>query len=170
MEISEEKELKRVVAEYEKGLALFRAKKFKETLPVFEAIIAEFKISTDYSVVEIVNRSRVYKKICDAQLNPVVIELKTPEDYLNNGIHFLNSGNPDIALERFQHLKETNFKDPYLDYLFSLAYLKKGEKENCLSYLKSAIEKNEDYKIIAHNEPDFDPVFEDQDFVNLFQI
>ena len=170
MEVSEERELKRVVAEYEKGLGLLRKHQYTEALPVFENILTECKDSAYYSVVEIENRSRVYKKVCEAQLNPVVIELKTPEDFLYNGVYQLNSGNPDLALERFKHLQEINFADPYLDYLFSLGYLKKGEKENCLSYLKSAIEKDGAYKIIAHNEPDFDPVFEDQDFVTLFEM
>jgi len=164
MEVSEDRELKRITDEYAKGIDLFKKHRYKEALALFEAITTEFKDSPFYSVVEVETRSKVYRNICMNRLNPVKVELNSDEDYLMDGIIHLNAGKADIAFERLNHLKEKKYSDPYLNYLLSLVFLKKGDKENCISYLKKAIGQDSKYRIIAHNEPDFDKIFDDQSF------
>jgi len=167
MELSEEKELREIKAQFEKGIDFIRKRQYQDALPVFEAVTEEFGDSEFYSVTEIESRSKVYKKICEAKIKPVVHQLDNDFDYLNDGIFCLNAGDLDKALERFEQLRQRNYEDPYLDYMFSLLYLKKDDTESCLSHLKNAIEKDEFYRVIAHNEPDFDPLFENQDFTAL---
>jgi tetratricopeptide (TPR) repeat protein len=167
MELREERELKQIRETFTRAIDLFRQRQYKAALPVFEEIIQEYEGSQYYSIVEIENRSRVYKKICEAQLNPVKIELHDDEDYLYDGIYHLNAGNPDKALERFNYLKDKEYKDPYLKYLVSLSYLKKEDVDTCLDYLEEAVSQDEYYKIIAYNEPDFDMLVENQRFSAL---
>jgi tetratricopeptide (TPR) repeat protein len=170
MELREERELKQIRETFARGIDLFKQRQYKEALSVFAEIVQEYEDSEYYSILEIEGRSKVYKKICEAQLNPVKIELHDDEDYLFNGIYQLNQGNPDKALERFNYLKEKNYRDPYLNYLISLVYLKKGDPEACFSNLEQAIDQDEYYKIIAYNEPDFDPLFENQRYGALIEI
>jgi tetratricopeptide (TPR) repeat protein len=167
MEVSEERELKRISAEFTKGIDLFRQRRYPEALTVFDNIGKDFKNSEFYSVVEIETRSKVYKKICEAQLNPVKIELHADEDFLYDGIFHLNAGRLSQALERFNYLLEKKYGDPYLSYLLSIVHLKMNDKGACLERLKKAIDEDESYKIIAHNEPDFDPLFDNQVFLQL---
>jgi tetratricopeptide (TPR) repeat protein len=169
MDVSEDKEHKSIVGAFTKGVDFVRKRKYREALEVFENILKDHKDSTFYSVVEVETRSKAYKKICESQLNPVKIELNSNEDYLYDGLFHLNSGKIDLAFERFKYLEEKHFGDPYLSFLLSIVYLKKEEKDNCLNYLKTAIEKDSAYKIIAHNEPDFDPLFDDPSFVQLVE-
>ncbi|NIM18578.1 MAG: hypothetical protein GTO45_41905 [Candidatus Aminicenantes bacterium] len=169
MELREERELKQIHEKFARGIDLFRQRRYKEALAVFAEIVQEYEGSEYYSILEIEGRSKVYRKICEAQLNPVKIELRDDEDYLFNGIYQLNKGNPDKALERFNYLKEKNYQDPYLNYLISLVYLKKEDTETCFNYLKQAIDQDEYYKVIAYNEPDFDPLFENQRYAALVE-
>jgi tetratricopeptide (TPR) repeat protein len=167
MELSEEKELREIKAQFNKGVDFVRKRQYQDALPVFEAVTKEFGESQFYSVTEIESRCKVYKKVCEAKLIPVELTLESDLDFLYNGIYLLNAGDLDKALERFEQLKQRNYEDPYLDYMFALLYLKKEDTESCLSHLKIAIEKDEFYRVIAHNEPDFDPLFENQDFTTL---
>lgn len=167
MEQSEDRELKRISDDFASGIDLFRKRRFQDALTVFDRIVEEFKNSHYYSVLEIQTRSKVYKKICEAQLNPVKIEIESDEDYLFDGILHLNAGRLDLAQSRFNYLKEKKVADPYLDYLLSLLYLKKNNVDECLNHLRKSIEKDETYKIVAHNEPDYDSLFENQVFVQL---
>lgn len=169
MEIREERELKQIRETFTRGIDLFRQRQYKEALAVFAKIVQEYEDSEYYSILEIEGRSNVYMKICEAQLRPLKIELLEDEDYLFDGIYQLNKGNPDKALERFNYLKEKNYKDPYLIYLISLVYLKKEDTEACFNYLKQAIDQDEYYKVIAYNEPDFDPLFENQRYAALLE-
>ncbi|MGE5340805.1 MAG: TPR end-of-group domain-containing protein [Candidatus Omnitrophota bacterium] len=170
MESSEDRELKRIIEEFGKGIELFRQHRYGDALPMFEAISNEFKDSSSYRVAEVEARSKVYKKICETQLNPTTVSLETDEDFLFNGIFHLNAGKIDMAFERFKYLEKKSYNDPFLSYLLALVYFKKHEKENCLNYLGMAISQDESYKIIAHNEPDFDPMFEDANFSQLIEI
>jgi len=169
MELSEEKDLKQIREEFARGIVLFRKHQYQEAAVVFDTIVREYGDSEYYSILEIEGRSKVYRKICEAQLNPVKIELHNDEDYLYDGIFHLNAGNVAKAFERFNYLQEKNYRDPYLSYLMSIAYLKKKAVETSLSYLKAAIDQDASYKIIAYNEPDFDSLFETQEFTALVE-
>ena len=167
MEEDEEKQLELIAEEFTKGIELFNKRECREAVKVFDGIMEQYKDSEYYSIVEVLGRSKVYKNICEARLHPVKIELNDDEDYLYNGLYHLNAGELDNAQERFDYLEEKKYDDPFLYYLKSLLYLKKEDKETCLSYLKKAIHKDGYYKIVAYNEPDFDRLSENEAFVSL---
>lgn len=170
MELNEEKQLKLITEEFTKGVASFRKRECQQAFEIFNRIIEEYEESQYYSVIEIQNRSSFYKALCDARLNPPKTDDWEDGDYLYDGIFHLNAGNPEKALERFKYLEEKKYTHPNLDYLISLAYLKKGDKENCLMYLKMAIKSDDGFKIIAYNEPDFEPMFEYDDFTAMVEM
>jgi tetratricopeptide (TPR) repeat protein len=170
MELSEEKQLKRITEEFIKGVALFRERECQQAFEIFSRIIEEYKDSQYYSVLEIQSRSKFYKMLCDARINPVKIEARDDEDYLIDGIFHLNVGNLDNALERFKYLEEKKYNNPYLDYLTSLVHLKKGDIDTCLMYLQMAIKADEFYKTIAYNEPDFESLFENDKFTEMVEM
>lgn len=170
MELSEENQLKDITEEFTKGVALFRERECQQAFDIFNRIIEEYKDSQYYSVLEIQGRSKFYKMLCDARLNPVKTDDWDDEDYLYDGIFHLNAGNPDKALERFKDLEEKKYHHPNLNYLLSLVHLKKGDSENCLMYLKMAIKEDAFFKIIAYNEPDFEHMFENDEFTEMVEM
>jgi len=170
MELSEDKQLKIITEEFTKGVALFRARDYQQAFNIFNRIIEEYKDSQYYSVLEIQSRSKFYQMLCQAQLNPVKTDDWDDEDYLYDGIFHLNAGTPDKALERFRYLEEKKYYHPNLDYLLSLTHLKKGDNQTCLMYLQKAIQSDEFFKIIAYNEPDFESMFEHEEFTKLVEM
>jgi tetratricopeptide (TPR) repeat protein len=170
MELSEEKQLKSVTEEFTKGVALFREREYQQAFEIFNRTIDEYEDSQYYSVIEIQGRSKFYTALCHARLNPVKTDDWDDDDYLNDGIFHLNAGNPDKALERFKYLEEKKYSHPNLDYLLSLVHLKKDDKETCLMYLKKAIKSDEFFKVVAYNEPDFEPMFENDEFTGMVEM
>ena len=170
MELSEEKQLKVITEEFTKGVALFRERECQKAFEIFNRIIEEYKDSQYYSVVEIQNRSMFYKMLCDARLNPIKTDDWNDEDYLYDGIFHLNAGNPDKALERFKYLEEKKYINSNLNYLLSLVHLKKGDNQTCLNYLKMAIKEDEFFKVVAYNEPDFEPMFDYDEFTAMVEM
>lgn len=169
MDKNQEKQLKRITDEFTKGMGLFNKKECQQALKIFSGIIAKYKDSGYYNILEIRARAKVYKKICDARITPVKIELHDDKDYLYNGIFHLNAGEYDKALERFDYLEEKKYDDPFLDFLMSLVHLKLGDMETSMGYLRTAIEKDEFYKVIAYNDPDLDPLSENEEFASLIE-
>jgi len=170
MEFTEEKQLKSITKEFTKAVALFRERECQQAYELFNRISEEYKDSQYYSVIEIQGRSKFYKMLCETRLNPVKTDDWDDEDYLYDGIFQLNAGNLDKALERFKYLEEKKYHHPNLDYLLSLVHLKKGNTETCLTYLQMAIKSDEVFKTIAYNEPDFEPLFENDEFTEMVEM
>ena len=167
MPLTEEKELKNINKDYNQAMEVFKKRDYKKANDLFEKIIEKYKDSESFSVQEYIGKAKVYKSICDSQLNPVKIELKTDEDYLNEGIFNLNKGDFDKAIEYLSKLVNKKDKKAFVNYLLSITYLKKQEISTSLDYLKKTIDEDEFYKILAYNESDFEKLKENEDFLTL---
>jgi tetratricopeptide (TPR) repeat protein len=169
MELNEEKELKRVIDDLTSAVRIFRKKDYAKASDAFENIVEQYKDSEYFSVLEIQARAKVYKNICYSQLHPVKVVCTTDEDYLNEGIFQLNQKNFARAQELLEPLAKKKFKEPYVNYLLSIVYLKKKDIPASLEHLKKAVKKDESYRIIAHNDSDFDELFENEEFHSIIQ-
>lgn len=169
MELHEEKELKSIITDFSKAVEAFKKRTYPQAQELFDKIIVENKTTHIDKVFEICASAKVYRNICEAQINPVKIELSGDEDYLYDGVYHLNAGHLDIALERFLYLEQKNYPDPYLNYLLAILYIKKKETDTSLNYLRKAIQKDSNYQIIAHNEVDFDSLSEHEAFISLVE-
>lgn len=165
----EEKEMKAITDEFSKGVQAFKKQDCQKAVDIFSQIVDQYKESEYYTVLEVQARARTYRAICLSRANPEKVSLEEDEDYLFDGIYHLNAGNLDTSLERFQYLEKKKYSDPYLYYLMALLYLKREQNGECLQYLKHAISADKVYKIVAHNEPDFDHMFENDEFTSLIE-
>jgi tetratricopeptide (TPR) repeat protein len=165
---AEDKELKKISTDFGKAVQAFQKKDYQGALDMLNSIIDSFKDSEYDSVLEIQGQSKIYQNICHSRLNPVKVVLKSDEEYLNEGLFKLNSGNPDQALKHLRDLEEKKgYSDPYLFYLLALVYIKKEDYKTGLEYLKKCVSKDDFYKVIAHNEPDFEPLKDNGEFLSL---
>jgi tetratricopeptide (TPR) repeat protein len=169
MKLKEEKELQAISEEYEKALQLFHKKTYGKAGEAFKKIIETYKDSEFYSVLEIQTRAKVFTSITEAQTHPVTVKLENAQDHVWEGVYQLNAGNVDKALDHFAHAEKNNFRDAYLYYLMAAAYLRKEDTVNSLRYVEKCLKKDESYKIIIYNEPDFEPLQQNQDFLNLVE-
>ena len=167
---TEEKELKKISLEFNKALQDFHKMNFKSALDLLKEIIENYRDSEYDSVLEIQTQSKLYKNLADCRLHPQKIVLKTDEDFLNEGLYNLNAGQLDQALQHFLGLSEKRkYSDPYIYYLLSLVYMKQDDEEKALKYLEKCIAKDDYYKVIAHNEPDFESLSENSEFLSMIE-
>jgi tetratricopeptide (TPR) repeat protein len=169
MKLKEEKELQAISEEYEKALQSFHKKNYNKAGEAFKKIIETYKDSEFYSVLEIQTRAKVYMSIAQSQMHPVTLKLESAQDHVWEGVYQLNAGNLDKALEHFVHAEKNNYRDAYLYYLMAAAYLRKEDTANALRYIEKCLKKDEHYKVIVYNEPDFESLQQNQDFLNLVE-
>jgi len=169
MKLKEEKELQSISEEYEKALQLFHKKAFAKAGDAFNKIIDAYKDSEFYSVLEIQTRAKVYLSIAQAQLHPVTVKPETPQDHIWEGVYQLNAGNTDRALEHFTLAEKNNYRDAYLYYLMAAAHLRKEDTATSLRYIEKCLKKDEGYKVIIYNEPDFEPLQQNPEFLKLME-
>ena len=169
MELKEEKELAEIIKLFTEAMKVFSKKGFEKARDAFNGIIEHYKDSEYYSVLEIQARSKVYKTICHAQLNPVKSNPETTEDYVHEAVFNLNAGKLKKSRELLEQLEKKDADMAYVNYLYSLVYLKMADIPKMLEYLKKAVEIDNFFKTIAHNEPDFDRMFENEEFVAIIE-
>ncbi|MDD8013578.1 MAG: hypothetical protein PHX05_08885 [Acidobacteriota bacterium] len=169
MKLKEEKELQAISEEYEKALQSFNKKNYAKALEAFKKLVDAYKDSEFYSVQEIQTRAKAYMSIAHAQTHPVKIQLESAQDYVWEGVYQLNAGKVDQALEHFIHAEKNNYRDAYIYFLMAAAYLRKEDTANALRCVEKCLKKDEKYKVIVYNEPDFEPLQQNPDFLKLVE-
>lgn len=167
MKPEEGKEIQKITKDFSKAINIFNSRDYKNAMDSFEKIDRDHENSEFYSVIDIRRKALSYIRICDTKLSLSKIKQKSNEDYINEIVFSLNQGDLDQAEKYFSSLSKKKFNSPFLDYLRSIFYLKSNEEEKSLDYLKKCIDKDDSFKITANNEPDFEPVFENERFISI---
>lgn len=167
MKPEEGKEIQKITKDFSKAINIFNSRDYKNAMDSFEKIDRDHENSEFYSVIDIRRKALSYIRICDTKLSLSKIKQKSDEDYINEIVFSLNQGDLDQAEKYFSSLSKKKFNSPFLDYLRSIFYLKSNEEEKSLDYLKKCIDKDDSFKITANNEPDFEPVFENERFISI---
>ena len=165
-----ENKLKKILAEFSQAVKWYQKNAPGKADEIFTRMAENYQDLEDDSVQEILIKAKSYQAIVQSKLNPVDIKLESDEDYINEGVFLLNSGNYDKSLEVLNQADKKTPKNPYIFYLMSMVYLKNDDRDKSLEYLGKAIELDEYYKILAYNESDFKPISEEEEFISLVEI
>ncbi|NIO49854.1 MAG: tetratricopeptide repeat protein [Candidatus Aminicenantes bacterium] len=113
---------------------------------------------------ELVDRARIYLTVSAARQSKEKVLLKTFDDYYQYGVFKTNYGDYEEALKLLEKAREMKPKEGKILYLMADIYCLKGENEKCLEHLKKAIQLDKYFSILARNEKDFEPLWEDKKF------
>ena len=121
---------------------------------------------------ELVDRARFYVKIAEERSKETkeVVSLKSADDYYHYGVYKMNTGDFEEAqklLDKAAKLKPDDGKVYYaMADLNSLA----GQTDASLECLKKAIQLDKFFRVLAQNETDFQPLWEDKKFKLITRI
>jgi len=147
---------------YEQALQKLRGKHYAEAVEGFKAILKGHPEEK-----EIGDRCRVYLRVCERDMAEKVLPLKRVDDYYYQGILEGNRQQYDEALKHLDRALKMDPGDDRVLYALASARALKGDREQALSTLKEAIDKNPLNRIQAQNDPDFDPLRDDDAFIDM---
>lgn len=113
---------------------------------------------------ELADRARAYLEICQEQSKKEKIQLKTFDDYYQYSIYMINQGDYEEALKLLEKAREMKPREGKILYLMADTYCLMGKMDECLEHLKKAIQIDSFFRILAQNEGDFEPLWEDKKF------
>ncbi|MEN8153312.1 MAG: tetratricopeptide repeat protein [Acidobacteriota bacterium] len=169
MKLNEDNEIKNITKMFSTSVSHFNKRDYQKAFDGFEEIIKKYEDSEFYSVLEIQTRSKTYRNICKENLDTKQYKPESNEEYINEVVYNINAENFDEALKFIEQLKKKKYDAAYLDYLQSVLYIKQGDTENSLKFLAKCVEKDDDYKVLANNEPDFESLLEDEIFNQIIE-
>ena len=146
----------------EKGIKLIYQKEFKRARVEFKSIGETYPGEP-----EIIARALSYLQICDREEAAHRKPLVTQDQLYGLGVMEHNRGNYDGAISYFRQSLEKNKNADYVYYSLAASQALKNDVNAAVDSLRKAIELNEDNRVYAKNDPDFDPLHIQKDFTDL---
>lgn len=152
----------KALKEFERGVGLLQKQSYSEALERFQTIVGGYPQEK-----ELADRAHVYLKICKSMLDRKEPEPRRQEDLFYHGVIRANEADYDEAVRLLEKALQASPKDEKVHYVLASTLALKGDRREALDHLKEAIELNATNRIYARNDPDFEPLRDDENFQNL---
>lgn len=149
----------RALADYTQAKKALNRKDYERATELFKAFLEKHASES-----ELVDRAQIYLKVCQKQKKVEKVQLKTFNDYYQYSVYKINQGDYKEALKLLEKAQGMKPREGKVIYLKANAYCLMGETEKCLEFLKKAIQMDGFFRILAQNERDFEPIWEDKKF------
>lgn len=149
----------KIISAYDKAMKPFHKGSYEQAAELLKDFIEKHPEEKEF-----VDRAKIYLEICEGRKAKEKIPLKTFDDYYQYGVYKINQGKHEEALKLLEKAREMNPKEGKVLYLMADACCLMNKKEQCLEYLKKAIQMDRYFSVLAQNEADFEPLREDKKF------
>lgn len=152
--------------EYQKALAAFglAMKNFHKGVLDKAAVELKAFIEKFPEERELVDRAQIYIAIAQKRPRKETVHLKDFEDHYNYAVYRMNAGDREGALKLLEKALEFKKDEAKIHYLIADVLCQLGKADDCLEALKKAIQKDKFFAVLAQNESDFEPLWEDKRF------
>lgn len=119
---------------------------------------------------ELVDRAQIYLSIAQKRPRKETVHLKDFEDHYNYAVYKMNSGDREGALKILEKALEFKKDEAKVHYLVADVLCLLGRTDEGLEALKKAVQKDKLFGVLAQNESDFEPLWEDKRFKLVTRI
>ncbi len=164
-EKSKKDHYEKALAAYGEAVREFQKGKSDRAQELFRAFIEKYDGEK-----ELIDRARVYLRIAKEREKKESVSLKTRDDYFYYSVYKINSGEYEEALKLLEKALSFGEEEGRTYYLMANAFVRLGKNEEALEHLKKAFQKDRFFRIMAQNETDFEPLWEDKKFKLLTRM
>jgi len=163
-EKSKKDEYQKALACFSEAMKEFRKSKWDKAIELFNDFFAKYPVERD-----LVSRAHTYHAIAEERLKePREIPLpKTVEDFVNAAVFKMNTGANEDAFKFVEKAIKTFPEDARVLYVQADLLCRAGRLDEALESLGKAVKIEKSYRILAQNEIDFAPLWEDKRFKSI---
>jgi len=160
-EKSKKDEYQKALVAYAEAMKDFRKEKYDKAAESFRVFIEKFSAERDLTA-----RARTYLTISEARLKePKELPApKTVEEFIHSAVYQMNVGAVENAWKYIEKALKISPDDARVLYLQADLLCRSGQTEAALEALKKAVQTEKTYRILAQNEIDFAPLWDDKRF------
>ena len=150
---------------FEKGLRALGKKDYERAGDVFQELIESYPDERD-----LLERARAYKAVCERAMTEskrAPFKPKTFEEMVQYGVFLHNRGEYEEALKHLRQAAELHPKNEHAQYCLAATAARAGDTPTALKALRSAIAAGPANRAQARSDPDFDPIRDDEGFVEI---
>ena len=144
---------------YEQGVDALQRRDFPTAAHLFETILVRYPEEK-----ELHERVRLYLNICSRQKRPHDTAPRTLEERLYAATLAINSGRYDEAILHLRLVRDEEPNNDHALYMLAVAHAQRGEPVEAIAHLERALTLNPENRILAKDDPDLDPLRNDETF------
>ncbi|MGE0702586.1 MAG: tetratricopeptide repeat protein [Vicinamibacterales bacterium] len=147
------------VALYEQGLEAIQRHDYQAATDLFESVLRQYPEER-----ELHERVRLYLNICKRQAAPRDAAPNTIEERLYASTLAINTGRYDEALSHLRLVRDEDPDNDHALYMIAVAHAQRGEPTLAMAHLERAIALNPENRALARQDPDLEPLADDETF------
>ena len=147
------------VAMYERGLQALQRRDFAASAAALRTVIERYPDER-----ELLERARLYLKVCERELEPKEPTPKTADEWVYAATVAQNSGDDATALKHLQRALSEDARHDHANYMMAVATAQRNDAATALDHLRRAIALNPENRSRARQDPDLDVLRDDPGF------
>jgi tetratricopeptide (TPR) repeat protein len=147
------------VALYERGLEALQRHDYAEAMAILESVLRQYPEEK-----ELHERVRLYLNICQKQATPREASPQTVDERLYAATLAINGGQYDQAIAHLRLVRDEDPDNDHALYMLAVAHAQRDEHAEAVAHLERAIALNPENRALARNDPDLEPLHDDDAF------
>jgi tetratricopeptide (TPR) repeat protein len=153
------------VALYERGLEALQKHAYSEAANILESVLRQYPEEK-----ELHERVRLYLNICQRQATQRETTPQTVDERLYAATLAINGGQYDQAIAHLRLVRDEDPDNDHALYMLAVAHAQRDEHAEAVAHLERAIALNPENRAFARNDPDLDPLRDDEAFRAALEV
>jgi outer membrane protein assembly factor BamD (BamD/ComL family) len=147
------------VALYERGLEALQRHDYRAAIDALESVLRQYPDEK-----ELHERVRLYLNICQRQAAQREDSPQTVTERLYAATLAINGGQYDQAIAHLRLVRDEDPDNDHALYMLAVAHAQRDEHAEAVAHLERAIALNPENRALARNDPDLEPLHDDETF------
>ena len=138
---------------YERGLQALQRRDFAAAADALRLVIERYPDER-----ELLERARLYLKVCERELEPRQGSPRTADEWVYAATVALNAGEESAAVHHLQRALAEDPRHDHAHYMMAVASARRNDVPSALDHLRHAVTLNPENRALARQDPDLDAV------------
>jgi Tfp pilus assembly protein PilF len=138
---------------YERGLQALQRRDFGAAAAALRNVIERYPDER-----ELLERARLYLKVCERELEPKEPAPKTADEWVYAATVSLNAGDEAAAVQHLQRALAADAAHDHAQYMMAVASVRRNDLDAALDHLHQAVSLNPENRGLARQDPDLEPL------------
>lgn len=144
---------------YERGLQALQRRDFAASAEALRNVIDRYPDER-----ELLERARLYLKVCERELEPKEPAPKTPDEWVYAGTVALNAGDENAALRHIQRALTDDPRHDHAHYMMAVVSVRRNDPAAAVHHLRHAVSLNPENRSLARQDPELEPLRDEPAF------
>lgn len=144
---------------YERGLQALQRRDFAAAADALRTVIQRYPDER-----ELLERARLYLKVCERELEPKEPAPKTADEWVYAATVALNAGDESTTVRHLQRALAEDARHDHARYMMAVVAVRRGDTAGALDHLRQAISLNPENRSLARQDPELEALRDDPAF------